>query len=111
MWRWRDSTGSPTLDEAGMAQLIYTPHFDRAYVRFTRRNPVRRSCVDRTLARLEHNPDDPRLKTHMLTGERLGLFACSCGYDCRIIFDWLPGSKTRTETIHLLNVGTHDEVY
>ena len=94
-----------------MARLIFTPHFDRAYARFTRRNPVRRSCVDRTLARLEHSPDDPRLKTHMLSGDRRGLFACTCGYDCRILFDWLRLMKAHEDTIHLLNVGTHDEVY
>ncbi len=46
-----------------------------------------------------------KLETHPLQGELSGLFACSCGYDCRIIF------SLEDEQIILLDIGTHDEVY
>lgn len=94
-----------------MVAIIYTPRFDRAYARYTRRDEARRACVDRAINRLEKDPNDPRLRTHMLTGELAGLFACSCGYDCRIVFDWRTDSKTRRACLHLPDVGTHDEVY
>ena len=94
-----------------MPRLIFRPSFERGYARYTKRDPIRRDCVDRTLTRLEHHPHDPRLKTHPLKGGKAGQFSCSCGYDCRItfIFETLPG--TDSEAIALLDVGTHDEVY
>lgn len=51
------------------------------------------------------------LGTYKLSGELFGLWACSCGYDCRIIFalEIDPGSSE--EIILLLDIGTHDEVY
>ncbi len=39
----------------------------------------------------------PRLKTHKLKGELEGSWACSAGYDLRIVFK--------------LTLGTHEEVY
>jgi mRNA interferase YafQ len=45
------------------------------------------------------------LDTHLLRGELAGLYACSCGYDCRIIF------TLEDNQIILLDVGTHNEVY
>ena len=46
---------------------------------------------------------------HRLSGPLEGQDACSCGYDCRILFEWHRGSND--EAIILINVGTHDEVY
>ena len=53
----------------------------------------------------------PRLGTHKLGGKLSGLQACSCGYDCRIVFSIEPGTEAQTEVIVLLDIGTHDEVY
>jgi mRNA interferase YafQ len=49
------------------------------------------------------------LGTHKLKGELLGLSACSCGYDCRIVFKIEPFEQR--EVIVLLDIGTHDTVY
>ena len=53
----------------------------------------------------------PSLMSHRLKGEYDGLRACSCGYDCRIIFSIEKNEQTNEEEIVLLNVGSHDEVY
>ena len=49
------------------------------------------------------------LKTHKLKGELAGSWACSVGYDLRLIFDFVEHEGA--EAILLQNVGTHDEVY
>ena len=55
--------------------------------------------------------NDARLKTHHLSGKLKGLFACSCGYDCRIVFAKERDAKAKTDVLLLLNIGSHDEVY
>ncbi len=35
---------------------------------------------------MESDIFSPSLETNKLSGKLAGLFACSCGYDCRIIF-------------------------
>jgi mRNA-degrading endonuclease YafQ of YafQ-DinJ toxin-antitoxin module len=94
-----------------MVHLVFRPSFDRAYARYTKRNPARRERVDRALGRLERDPNDSRLKTHPLKGARAGQLACHCGYDCRIVFIMETDPKTRIQSVILLDVGTHDEVY
>jgi mRNA-degrading endonuclease YafQ of YafQ-DinJ toxin-antitoxin module len=53
----------------------------------------------------------PALSTHKLSGQLIGLWACSCGYDCRIVFAIELDNETQLEVIVLLDIGTHDEVY
>ncbi|MBF0487881.1 MAG: type II toxin-antitoxin system mRNA interferase toxin, RelE/StbE family [Nitrospirae bacterium] len=54
---------------------------------------------------LQENPFTPSLKTHALTGSFKGMYSCSVTKDIRIIF------KLSEDTVHLLNIGSHDEVY
>jgi mRNA-degrading endonuclease YafQ of YafQ-DinJ toxin-antitoxin module len=51
------------------------------------------------------------LGTHKLGGNLDGIYACSCGYDCRVLFSIEPDSETESELIILLDVGNHDDVY
>ncbi len=51
------------------------------------------------------------LGTHKLSGVLSGLWACSCGYDCRIVFSLETDTTTGNEVILLLDIGTHQEVY
>lgn len=56
----------------------------------------------------------PQLATHSLQGKLLGLKACSCGYDCRIIFSLErpeTNDKEQKEVIILIDIGTYDRVY
>ena len=60
---------------------------------------------------MEQDVFAPDLGTHKLSGGLLGLRACSCGYDCRIVFSIQNDARTGNEVIVLISVGTHDEVY
>ena len=51
----------------------------------------------------------PRLRTHKLKGGLDGVWACSAGYDLRILFDFIDGENG--PTILLITIGTHDSVY
>ncbi|MCI4624929.1 MAG: type II toxin-antitoxin system mRNA interferase toxin, RelE/StbE family [Candidatus Magnetoovum sp. WYHC-5] len=63
------------------------------------------SKLTKVLSILKNNPFGPSLKTHALSGNLKGSYACSLTHELRIIFKITEG------TIHLLNIGTHDEVY
>jgi addiction module RelE/StbE family toxin len=62
-----------------------------------------------TLELLAEDAFDPRLKTHKLKGDLSGSWACSLGYDLRIVFQFVDHEGA--EAILLQTVGTHDEVY
>jgi mRNA-degrading endonuclease YafQ of YafQ-DinJ toxin-antitoxin module len=70
-----------------------------------------RKQVDQTLKLMQEDMFAPSLMVHRLRGEYQELRACSCGYDCRIIFYLERDEKTQTDRIVLINIGTHDEVY
>jgi mRNA-degrading endonuclease YafQ of YafQ-DinJ toxin-antitoxin module len=91
--------------------LVSTPHFERRAGKFVRRHRRRQDGVADALLLLGEDMFDPRLKTHALGGHLKGQYACSCGYDCRILFCVEADAKTKTEKILLLDVGTHDEIY
>ena len=94
-----------------MRQLVLTPKFKRAYRKFTRRDKKLRQRIDDTLRQLEKDVFAPSLSVHKLSGTLSGLWACSCGYDCRIIFSIESDPASNEEVIVLLDIGTHDEVY
>lgn len=54
-------------------------------------------------------PFQARLKTHKLKGELKDSYACSAGYDLRIIFKFVEYEQK--QAILLESIGTHDEVY
>ncbi len=94
-----------------MRVIVFTPQFKRAFRKFTKRNPLRQSQIEDRLRKMELDLYAPALGTHKLSGELLGLRACSCGYDCRIAFAIEVDLKTGAEVIVLVGVGTHDEIY
>ena len=94
-----------------MRQLILTSKFKRAFRKFVLRNPKLQKRIEDTLKQMQEDVFAPRLGTHSLKGELKGLKACSCGYDCRIVFSLETDKDTTEEVIILLDLGTHDEVY
>ena len=94
-----------------MSGLVLTPKFKRAFRKFVRRDASLQKRVERTLEQMETDVFVGNLSTHKLSGELLGLWACSCGYDCRIVFSLERDKETGKEVIVLLDIGTHDEVY
>jgi len=94
-----------------MHELALTPRFERAFRRLTAKNAALQAQIEATLQRMADNLADPRLKTHRLSGQLAGLHACSVAYDCRIVFSKQKHPKTDVETLLLINIGTHEEVY
>jgi addiction module RelE/StbE family toxin len=89
--------------------LIRTAAFIRAAKRHVKRRPEALSVLREILIRLEADAFDSRLRTHKLKGDLAGCWACSGGYDLRIVFQILEHQGR--PAILLLSVGTHDEVY
>ena len=81
--------------------LISTSKFEKSYRKFVRRNNFIQTTIDDALKQLEEDAFEPNLSTHKLYGNLFGLFACSCGYDCRIVFSIQKGSDSKKEYIIL----------
>ena len=93
-----------------MRTLIWSNTFLRAFKRLMRKKPDLREEVEETLRLLLQDPFIPQLETHKLRGKLSGSWACSVGYDLRIVFDFVK-SETHEDDIFLIEIGTHDEVY
>jgi len=76
-----------------------------------RKRPDLNSDIEETLRLLPVNPFAPQLETHKLKGKLSGSWACSAGYDLRIVFDFVKAGEDKDDDILLLAIGTHDEVY
>ncbi len=94
-----------------MMLLKSSPQFEKAYRKFIRRYPDSQHKIDETILLMESDINSPLLHTHKLSGKLRGLSACSCGYDCRIIFSIKQDKETGKEFLLLIDIGTHDEVY
>ncbi len=94
-----------------MIHLKSSPQFEKAYRKFIRRYPLSQRKIDETILRMENDTESPLLHTHKLSGKLRGLSACSCGYDCRIIFSIEYDKETCKDFLLLIDIGTHDEVY
>ncbi|PZO37654.1 MAG: type II toxin-antitoxin system mRNA interferase toxin, RelE/StbE family [Pseudanabaena frigida] len=93
-----------------MRELVLTPKFKRAFRKFAKRNSQLEPRLIQILQLMKEDVFATQLSTHSLQGKLAGLKACSCGYDCRILFT-IEISEEQTEAIVLLDIGTHDEVY
>jgi mRNA-degrading endonuclease YafQ of YafQ-DinJ toxin-antitoxin module len=91
--------------------LVWSSGFTRALRRAIRRRPELRPSVERSLRQLADDPFQPSLHSHKLKGKLAGIWACTVDYDNRILFEFIPNPETGEDEIHLLAMGTHDEVY
>lgn len=71
-----------------MRTLVPTPKFRRAYRKLAKRDRALQRRVDDVLKQMHDDVFAPALGTHKLGGALSGLWACSCGYDCRVVFLW-----------------------
>jgi addiction module RelE/StbE family toxin len=83
--------------------------FVRAAKRLVKKRPQAAAILRAALLQLEEDAFHPALRTHKLSGELDGAWACSVAYDLRIVFEVVQEGEV--ETILLLSIGTHDEVY
>jgi mRNA-degrading endonuclease YafQ of YafQ-DinJ toxin-antitoxin module len=89
--------------------LIRSTAFVRAAKHLLRKHPHFANDLQLALTLLTEDAFHPKLKTHKLKGNLIGSWACSGGYDLRIIFEFVQ--LEGYEAILLQTVGTHDEVY
>ena len=89
--------------------LLRSSAFVKAARRLVARSPGSAEALALALGLLAEDPFDPRLRTHKLKGPLAGSWACSAGYDLRIVFTFVEVENG--EAILLETVGTHEEIY
>jgi addiction module RelE/StbE family toxin len=94
-----------------MPKLVYSPAFEKSFKKFTKGNPTLKLQIFKTLELIESDPYSYQLRTHKLSGKLVGLVACSCGYDCRIVFSFEKQKGEKDDIILLIDIGSHDVVY
>lgn len=88
-----------------MMRLELEKPFRKKSKKLLKKNPSLKDLYENLLAKLANDPFDPNLHTHPLTGELKGKYACSLTHDLRVVF------KLYDDIVHLLDIGSHDEVY
>jgi len=92
--------------------FVFTKPFEKSFKKFTAKNEGLRAAVEKTMDKLRENPYDPSIKTHKLSGKLVAMLACSCGYNCRILFTIEKDLHIPDlENIVLYDIGTHNDVY
>jgi len=94
-----------------MRALVLTPKFKKAYSRYVRRDRRLQDRMEETLRQMQADVYASSLHSHKLSGKLSELWACSCGYDCHIVFAIEGDPETSQEVLVLLDIGRHDEVY
>lgn len=84
-----------------------TETFRRTARRFLRRRRPVHSHLLRVFELLEHDPFDPRLHTHALSGKLEGLHAVRVTYSIRLVVR----IEAQQQEVVLLDIGEHDQVY
>jgi addiction module RelE/StbE family toxin len=88
-------------------KLVKDDDYTRKERKFFKKRPHLADKYGEVLEKLKIDPFDPSLKTHKLKGEFSEFYSCSLTYEYRIICIFL----IQNETIILVNIGSHDEVY
>jgi mRNA interferase YafQ len=94
-----------------MYNVIVSKRFKRSYKKFLKNFPYLQDNIDFAINKLSIDPFSPLISSHKLSGDLFELYACKCGYDCRIIFSIEKIKDEKDMTIFLIDIGTHEEVY
>jgi mRNA-degrading endonuclease YafQ of YafQ-DinJ toxin-antitoxin module len=89
--------------------LLQSAAFVHAARRLVKKHPEAAPLLQTALAALAEDAFQPAMKTHKLKGGMAGSWACSVGYDLRLVFEFVLHEGA--EAVLLQTVGTHDEVY
>jgi mRNA interferase YafQ len=92
-----------------MFVLLRSCAFVRSARKLVKKQPQIAQNIQNTLELLCIDPFNSQLRTHKLKGELKDSWACSAGYDLRIIFQFVEHEGI--QAILLQSIGTHDEVY
>jgi mRNA-degrading endonuclease YafQ of YafQ-DinJ toxin-antitoxin module len=72
---------------------------------FLKKHPALRSKVERIIGMLLRDTFSAGLDTHKLSGKLGYLYAASITYEYRFVFYF------DIDTVYIVNIGSHDEVY
>ena len=89
--------------------LVPSSGFSRALRRWLKKHPDAEASLDVIFSTMSENVFTASLGTHKLKGKWASYYACSTGYDSRIIFEFFE--LNGAEAIQLVTFGTHEEVY
>ncbi|MGP0064066.1 MAG: type II toxin-antitoxin system YafQ family toxin [Isosphaeraceae bacterium] len=89
--------------------LLRSPAFASDMRARLKSQPGMAASIEATLDQLSADASHPSLRTHKLSGPLTGSWACSAGYELRIVFEYVQHEGA--EAILLLALGTHDQVY
>ncbi len=90
-------------------QLLRSNAFVRAARQIVKKDAHVAEDIRSVLELLTEDAFHPQLRTHKLKGKLEGSWACSAGYDLRVIFKFVRYEEQ--EAILLETIGTHEEVY
>ena len=68
--------------------LLRSPAFGRDLRRWLKSHPDTAASIEATLEQLSADAAHPSLRTHKLRGPLAGCWACSAGYDLRVVFEY-----------------------
>ncbi|MDQ6631164.1 MAG: type II toxin-antitoxin system mRNA interferase toxin, RelE/StbE family [Verrucomicrobiota bacterium] len=89
--------------------LLPSSRFARSAKKLVRKNKELALDLQIVLEMLAEDAFSPKLKTHKLSGKLSGSWACSVGYDMRVVFQFTKHKGV--EAILLEDLGSHDVVY
>jgi len=89
-----------------MTEIAFTASFLKTLKRKLRKNPNLEKRFWERVDIFRHDPHDPRLKTHKLSGAMKDWWSFSVDYDVRVILLFSEPNK-----VVFADIGTHDEVY
>lgn len=90
-------------------ELLQSSGFARGLKSWLKARPGSAQTIEAALEQLSIDPALPSLRSHKLQGKLAGCWACTVEYDLRIVYEFVDHDGA--ETILLLAIGTHDEVY
>ena len=88
-------------------QIIYPESYLKRARKFLNKHADLEKAYQKTVSLLEKNPHHPSLRLHALQGRLAGLSSISINLQYRITLQFI----IQNETIILIDVGSHDEVY
>ncbi|MDY6950021.1 MAG: type II toxin-antitoxin system mRNA interferase toxin, RelE/StbE family [Thermodesulfobacteriota bacterium] len=89
-----------------MIEAIWDSGFKRAYRKKVKVNPRLQGRFWRRLEEFLKDPFSAPLRTHKLSGKLAGQWAFSVDEHHRVLFEFIGD-----DSVLLIDVGTHDEVY
>ena len=89
--------------------LLRSNAFVRSARKIVKKQPELAHNIQETLSALSDDPFQSKLRSHKLKGNLKESYACSAGYDLRIVFKLVQYEQQ--QAILLESIGSHDEVY